>query len=665
MPLPSGYTLPKGNADGSQVGSVYHLALGTKSDPSLANPDSIVGFMLENMQGQDFQESTDVNARQSFTSHSGPNLLDRDLVSYPRETQGDFSGGILQPVYITKDMCYDSDLFLDNAGYLQLQSRIVTVEMATSVGASGANSGPAIVAVGTTLYMLYGDGVVYQSTNGSAGGSIALGANAYYICTDGKYLYALTLSSILRWDGSAVVTVASSLNGTFTNGALQRLWFVDMGSNGYRLFYLNDADELYYMLVADSTSFPIALTSQYQVAAGNTLQTVVDVAPFATGFAFATKEAVWYNDGQNSTLLYAAGSAVIQGIAYCQGNLYAVVNSLSQGSPSSLVEISGGTATVVVSFGVPTQFQPTEIGYPSASATSVYVPVEAGVNPISGVSSAYLLRYNVLTKAVSHTPTMNALVSVRAAHVGESAAVAYTTNPSGTLLGWMDSTRNTFSGPSQEYQTSGKLVTSVYDFSTPSIAKLFRRVFVSHAPLPLGASITVEAHIGQDPTEFVAGTTSPSPSGATITNSTTGSTLTVLTLPTGTRGLTGYFVLTLNAGNTDLTTPVVYWMSTEIGIGWTWKFKVGCFRAQQTLAGMEDQQGLKGRDKYFFLQQLQENALTCIFYHPNGVQYPCTVEQLEFNIRNPIYEKDHDGPADLEFVASLSLRWSEAAGVGL
>lgn len=266
--------------------------------------------------------------------------------------------------------------------------------------------------------------------------------------------------------------------------------------------------------------------------------------------------------------------------------------------------------------------------------------------------------YDTVTGALSHLPAVDQydLAGTRRELLvlGQAVTVASLTATQGVFQFTYDQPIASTSSPVIKYQSSGKLVSSLLDFGTPTISKLLRRVILRHAPLPLNASIKVDVFTDQDPRSY---TSSLVPT-ATRTNSTQNSSTTVLTMPSGTLAKTLYYVLTLTTSD-NLNTPQVYTVAVEVGVGWTWTFRVGCFRKQQTLAGQDDSQGLTGRDKYFFLHEFWENAQPGTFYHPNQLSYTVVLERMDLVSLNPVFHSGADGPADLEFVADITLRWSQ------
>src|SRR5205807_10616160 len=111
------YVLPTKAIDPSLVGDSYHLALGMTT-PGQASPDRIFGYLLA--EGTKFEQNTDLNSKSALTQYSSPHLIDRDLVNWPRVTDGDFSGGMMQLNWIDSSRYWDSNLDIRTPGFLLL-----------------------------------------------------------------------------------------------------------------------------------------------------------------------------------------------------------------------------------------------------------------------------------------------------------------------------------------------------------------------------------------------------------------------------------------------------------------------------------------------------------------------------------------------------------------
>src|SRR5215467_7120984 len=115
--MPTQYVPNTSNFQAGQVGGLYHIGL--------SDGVNSFGYILQNWGGTDqrssFNESSNVTDKQALTQYSSQALIDRDLAYYPRVSQGDFSGGELQEVFIDATREFDSDLEIRTPGYLMLR----------------------------------------------------------------------------------------------------------------------------------------------------------------------------------------------------------------------------------------------------------------------------------------------------------------------------------------------------------------------------------------------------------------------------------------------------------------------------------------------------------------------------------------------------------------
>src|SRR5207249_8184569 len=136
---------------------------------------------------------------------------------------------------------------------------------------------------------------------------------------------------------------------------------------------------------------------------------------------------------------------------------------------------------------------------------------------------------------------------------------------------------------------------------TPGITKRCRRIEVHHAPLNAGEAILVEAFVDTDPLAFTTAL-APVPATATASNNTVRSPLTAMTFGADTIGKTLYFAIRLTAGNGQLTSPRVSYVSIEVGGTWTWDVTLACTSRRQLLGSTEqDTQGVTGKDLAYLL----------------------------------------------------------------
>lgn len=655
----------------NDVGTKYHLGIGTTSS-GLSAPDRVYGYMLvakdklpaiavgSGTMGH-FEESTDLQTRDKIVQSFSPNLVDRDMVNFPRVSDGDFSGGGLQTVFIDPKRYWDSDLDTSTPGYLKI-GPLWNTNTYSSLASPVA---PKVVAYKGDFWVTFGEGAkVFRRVN--AANTVATAILAKYVCTDNEVVYYSDGSTLYQNDGTTETQIAAAVNGTITN-----IWVVFNATNGYFLYYKNTAGSLYKVDL--TAAFPVAAGSQPQVPTGegglNVGPTIIDLIPYQVGIAILTGDldnenlAVWYHDGQNMTPIIRVSGYKGQGICNCLGDLYVSASPRSSSTAPILAKIGQGAFSIVARFGSPLPLQSQGVLQPVASAERVYVPVVTG--SISGISgSNYIYIYNALTGAVSHFPAAQSGTDfVGTTDQGGNAMSVLGQNAG---FGSLSGTTGYFSWQSDsfgtiKYMASGWLCSSRIDFNTPGIQKLLKRVIVNHAPLLAGQQILCQAWVDKSPTDFA--TTAAQGSAynqydAQVTDTTVGATRTVLQLPAATVGSTMFFALQLTSGASNTTTPIAYSVSIEVGVPWIWRAVVDCTSNRTCLDGQPDVQGLRGIDMYGLLHDAWENSNTVTFYHPNQNSYTAVIESLRFLGESPSYRDTDRSVADYEGACEVVLRQS-------
>lgn len=599
-----------------------------------------------------FRQRSDTAAKDALTQYSSPNLIDRDLAFFPRVTDGDFSGGGYQEVWIDTRKYFDSDLDPRVPGFLQLRAAWTRVTKAgLTVGTNFQ-----VVAFNGDLWFTFGEasGNVYSANGGATG--TASGGAVISLDTDGTYIYAGTAANLWRsTNGTSWTQVTSSINGTAT-----QWWVVNHGSNGYFAYYQNGPNTLYKVDL--TLTFPIAPTSDVQVGVGGNAINIVDICEFQTSIAILTTDVrgpgsdLWYFDGTNLTRIIRLEGYTATGICNALGSLYLGANAVGQRTSPILARIDNGTYEIVARPGSPFPATGQSCLQPRASSQYVYWPI---LSPsINGISSApgMVIQYDTLTDAVSHLPnndsgdyttTGGTLRTVAA--LGDNIAICYVNGTTGVLQ-YQQPAFGTY-----KYQTSGWLASSHIDFTTPGISKRFRRVEVHHAPLATGEQILVEAFVDRDPITFTTALT-PVPSTATATNSTVGSTITQLTFGTDTIGKTMFFGLKLTAGTDQATTPRVNYVSVEIGGTWVWDLTLACSSKRVLLDGATEETQPAGKDLAYLLSLAYENGSNLTLFHRNGQSYTVTIESCELRAPSPKMQVRPQNIDDEEYDVKVVLR---------
>jgi hypothetical protein len=595
-----------------------------------------------------FLEKTDLHSKDQLTQYSSDHLIDRDFVNTPRVTDGDFSGGALQQNFLDSHRFWDSDLDIRVPGYLTLRALWART---WSVVASGA---PQIVAFNNDVYMHWQTASIYNS----AGTAFSPGITTTVLDTDGDRLYAADGVNTLRQSNSLDATVWANLSTTI--GAIKQMWVIQLGTTGRFIYYTTDTRSLNIFDLNTSTQ-------GIAVPLGGTAMQIVDVVAYQARVAILTKDPggtgfdVWYHDGLNLQHIIRVNQFIPSGMCAILGQLFITAQSASQWEPPILARIGAGTFEIILRAGQPfATSTAATIGAPYASDQYVYFAL--GNPQLTGISAQpYIGVYDVLSGSYSHLGNRDTFdapeVSQPRQLAASGRAVAFPMRVGAT--GYLQRQSNTSRFPAANtYAAQGWLCTSRFDFNTPSIDKLFRRITVHHAPLNANEQIQIEAFVDTDPMTFTTAL-APNPAGATITNSTVGSTITVLTLPTRTIGRSMVFALRLQSSPISAggpTTPKVFYASVEVSVPWTWEGWLDLTHKRRMLDGDDDNQGCTVLDLYWLLHYAWENSQPVTVFHPNGTIYTAAIESLEFQAFNPVNISTPEHPPGIEWWCHVLLR---------
>jgi hypothetical protein len=603
-----------------QVGGLYHVGL--------SNGTTAYGYIFQ--PGPGLKEETNVADKEKLIQYASPNLIDRDLAFYPRVTQGDFSGGGLQTVFLDPTKYFDSDLEVRTPGFLTLRPAWKRVQLTGTTGTYQC------VAWNNDVWTCLGTATIYNS----AGTGFAAGITAKFVDTDGSALYVGDgAGTIQSFNGSTFTTVFTSA-GNFSG-----MWVINSGTSG-RFLYV--AAPVAAGGVETLSKFDMSAPSSTPVSVplGSMTEAIVDICGYQTGIAILTKDVagggnstLWYHDGANLTRIVHVSQYVPSGICNCLGNLYVTAQSQGNYEAPLLLQVQAGTVGVVARFSSPVATVTSAgIGAPVVAGQYVYFAL---TNPqISYVTTtSYIGVYDTVSGAASHLPNLDANDAPQTtqprqlAAIGRAAVFPMSTGGNATLQ--YQTNQNRLPAGST-FQASGTHVFSRLDFGTPDIPKRFRRVSVVHAPLQAGESVQVTAYVDGD--QFHVGQT---PSIVGTPNTTVGSTTTVLNMGADTVGRTMYPVITIGGNGT--TTPDVIRVAVEIGGTWTWTLELDCTSKRRLLNGTnEDPQGANGKDLYFLIRNAYENGTTLTFYLASGLSYSATIESITASC--PSYA-DHQGTA--------------------
>src|SRR5215813_13810248 len=395
------YVLKASNFQSGQVGGLYHIGLsdGTNS----------YGYVFQNTGPQGgFKESTNVADKEKLIQFSSPNLIDRDLVFYPRVTQGDFSGGGLQAVFIDPTKYFDSDLEIRTPGYLTLRPGWKRTQLATGLGAETPQS----VAWNNDVWTGFATALnqLFNSSGGTT--SSAPGITCKFVDTDGNVLIVGDGANAIKfWQGTVWSNIATA------TGAFTQLWLVNQGTNGRFLYYsVNTASDINSgsdaLFKVDMTAIPVS--AGVLVPTNLTRFAIVDLCEHQNGIAILTNDTggtgfdVWYHDGVNMTRVVRVNQYTANGMTLCLGDLYVTAQSTGQFEAPVLIKISAGSFEVVVRTGSPlTTATSAAIGAPESSGQYVCFALQ---NPqINNVTTtSYIGVYDVISGAYSHLGSLDA-----------------------------------------------------------------------------------------------------------------------------------------------------------------------------------------------------------------------------------------------------------------
>lgn len=656
------YTLKAQAIAQSDVGTKYHVGIGI-TDPSAGF--ICYGYCL--VQGTALKQRINTRDRDQIVN-SSTQLTDRDLVTYPRTTQGDASKGILQTTFVDPARVWDSDLDLHVPGYITL--RPAWARITKPVVAAGTVR--QVIAVGGDFAFTFseGNGNIYMA---NAGVSSPPSANPVIsLDTDGQYLYAGTAGGLARSGvpvGGGWASVVNAVNGT-----PRQWWVLNQGTGGYFAYYVTGDNLLYKHNLA--AALPQGTAGAVQIPLGGNAVRVTDLVEFQNGLAILTNDIanpvqgsgfdLWYFDGQNTTRILRYEGYQAHGLCTCLGDLYVSSHASSRRSTPVLAKVSTGTFVPVVEPAVPGDYTTLqEALQPRSSSRYVYWPlINASLQSDPTKAANLVIQYDAITGAVTRLPVVDNLDFAGAAGatldgglrqiaaIGAAVAVVFTSG----AVGYLQYQRGAFEDV-VIFEAAGLHVTSRDDFNTPAVVKQIRRGVLKHAPLRTGESIAYEAHVDQDPAVYSTAL-APNPAGATVTNADVGSTVTVLNLPQGTLGRSMYRVVRPAGPGTS--TPTIFDESVEITTGWTWEMTLECTAGRKNLDQEDDtpEQGLRGKDLYFLLNNAQENGQKVTFFHPNGQSYTATIDDFEADFESPMLGRqgvDRD-PQDLDSYIRIVLK---------
>jgi hypothetical protein len=652
------YTLAPVVIEQEKIGTLYHLGLGTTT-PGQASPDHLYGYMLvADQQLGRFLEKTDLHSKDQLTQYSSENLIDRDFVNTPRVTDGDFSGGALQQNFIDTHRFWDSDLDTRVPGYLQLRAGWARRQLLASGALTPQTVPYSDLGLNRDTITTFGGASIYNS----AGTTFTPGITAKVLDTDGEFLYVADgVNGLVRSASLAPGGVWTTLSTTI--GTIKQMWAVNLGTTGRFLYYTTDNRSLNVFDLNTSTQ-------GIAVPLGGASMVIVDVVPYQARVAILTRDPtnqgfdVWYHDGLNLQHIIRVNQYIPSGMCALLGQLFITASATSLAEPPILARIGAGTFEIILRAGKPFASAGISggisIGAPYAGDQYVYFALT--FPQLNGISvQPYIGVYDVLSGTYAHLGNMDGTDAPQAVQPRQLAAsgraVVFPMVVAG--VGYLQFQVNSGQLPiiaNSTYVASGWMCTSRFDFNTPAIAKLMRRIIVHHSALPGGTSIQVNAYIDGDPMSFTTGLV-PNPAGATVTNSTAGTTTTILTFPVRTIAHSLFFAMKLTSDGTfHANSPTIFYASVEVSVPWTWEGWLDLTHKRRMLDGDEDNQGCTVLDLYWLLHYAWENGQPMTVFHPNGTSYVAVIESLEFQAFNPVNISTPEHPPGIEWWCHVLLR---------
>lgn len=602
----------------TDIGFKYDCALGY--DPGTGQA-LMYGYMIAD--GQKWEEGTQLQDTQKLIQAASAAATDRDFTYWPKVSQGDWSGGLGQLVYTTPNRFYQSNgLDTSKPGYLTLQNAVGQSGHTTYALTGTYNTLPLVsdgfnwylglsqtgknllignssgitsysVAGGEILDMLYTPaGVVYGTASGiwlvtSAGVASAVSVDGisqlprqsfayfdellFYIKAPGTSIYSVNLTT----GGSLVQLVATSANqwephftclasissglfyskGTFGNGP----------GNGANILYTNSG------------------TTETRI---DQIQGVVKQAWEANGTTYILAQLDQLASTAADYTLYTLTSSVITGA------VLAILNDNRWAPPDFLASNPSPTSTCRGSIDADGRF--VYFAWPGQPAFR-YDLVSQGISQVSPPG-------NVINNAGGYG--INSLCSHRVLNVSGLGYVHVV--GSGTTA-----SVNVCASP----PTTGTIVTSFYDFTTPTIAKNFRGFEIDlFAPMPGGAGITVSFGLDTSTTFTPAVVQQTAP---TVIN---------CIVPPNLRANRIRYQVTLTANATGLAPVITSW-STKASLGRVWRTTLSCKRNQQLRNGQNDDQAAQPQDLIANVYKAYQNAGKAIMMIPSpSIQPPPTVQ---------------------------------------
>lgn len=642
----------------SQVGAEYDFALGY--DPGTGTAEMVGYVITENGL---WEESTQLQDVERLIQTSTATTTDRDLTRWPKVVQGDWSLGERQLVFTVNNRYYSTNGQLDvtKPGFLTVLPGS-TSALTIPAGSLGGNNCWPLGSDGDNWYLGQPNGhvqvgkrdlsvadvtvsagneicdVLTFTPSGAASGVLVAAANGIWFI-DGSS-YALT-----QWMGGDTVETSAANSICAING---RVYYIQSG--GANIKYVAAAGAIAGTQAVAKTTTDGAFRAICTTANGLMWASTADDIPGTRAAGITTL----FTSAADTTGQAVIGQipGVVKYMRTFSGVTYILAHLSEPSSTNSfnytLYTYNGTTLSVFddLRYSLP-DFQASVSGFTSYAHANIYGDGRFVYFAWPGLQAIQLdLATAAGTTGVS-----------RIAGTGLPGTQVYAHRVVRTRYhGFVDVSVNTTGGTVQTFNGamgSGQMVTSYYDFSTPSLTKIYRSLDIDlNSPLPGGASITVEYQADSSSTWTLL-----------TTNPTLTTTLTSY-FPANVRAKALRLRITLVAGPNSGTPSVRSW-GTKANLGRVWRTTVSCKRGQQTNTSGTDGQGKLARDLIANIQRAYANAGKCILLIPSPT-VPSGVEQVTASLedyrwaaskpnvrQNELMALDAEGDVEITAVESL------------
>jgi hypothetical protein len=600
-----------------QIGPVYDLAMGRIDSTGNAE---MVGYVLTPSSG--WNEATNLQDEEHLVQVDSPFSTDR-FGRYPKVSQGDWSGGERQLIFVNGNQYYQSQQ-LETAipGHLTCMGNYLTVSVPAGVFGSGASFGggglPRIVSsaasdaffVGNTESATYKVTALNLSTlvqtTFAVPGNVAVSElmhlpNGLYVATTaGLYQLAIgtsTWTQVTDDDVADANLIGASM--AYLEGSIYYL--LSTASGG-----VNTGGEM----MSATYPFPGA-SAGTQVLAGYEFENLLlATANTGTGLAVVAGSAF----GATRSWVYTFDGAVADFVGVIEGGVLDVCEA--NGVVYILtVEPHYGTSPPV--FGLPIIYQ---LDGSTLSIFDDYRSLDPDFLPTSTQTYGHLdqdgrylyyftgnlntKRYNLTTAAVTDVGNPTAATAIGYWRAG-------TVLSSGTFAEIAAEGAGTTAYICQAHvtpNTNGWMITSWYDFGTPGVDKSFTQIeFTFNAPTDATSlnAVTLQFQVN-NPTA-----TWTSAAGALAQNSND----VIFTLPYPTIGSRIRFQITLVAAEA----PDIQSYSISATLARTWTVTVSCRRGQSVRNGApgRDPQNLTSTQLLANIKQCYRSGGNVVLYMPD------------------------------------------------